>query len=61
MDDSKIERIRGRAREMRRAASMSHHPEIIAMLRRAADEADADAAELEAEHRLPPQQLPPQS
>ena len=61
MDDSKIERMRGRAREMRRAASMSHNPEIVAILTRAADEADADAAELEAALHRPPQQLPPQA
>ena len=46
---------------MRRAASMSHNPEIIALLTGAADEAETDAAEMEAELRGQAQQLPGQS
>lgn len=61
VDDSTVERMRGRARQMRRAAMMTHSPEIYAMLTKAADEADADAAELEAELNQPPMPLPPQS
>jgi hypothetical protein len=61
MDDSKIERMRERARQMRRAAAMSLNPEIHAILTSAADEADADAAEMEAELHRPAQQLPPQA
>jgi F0F1-type ATP synthase membrane subunit b/b' len=61
MDDSHVERMRERARQMRRAASMSANQEIIAILSRAADEADADAAQLEAELRKQVQQLPPQA
>lgn len=49
VDYSKIERMRNRAETMRRAASMSHNAEIVALLSRAAEEADADAAEMEAE------------
>ena len=60
VDDSKIERMRGRARQMRRAASMTHNPEIHAILTKAADEAEADAAELEAALNQPPMPLPPQ-
>jgi hypothetical protein len=61
VDDSKIERMRMRAQQMRRAASMTHNPEIHDMLLKAADEADCDAAALEAEQHLPPMPLPPQS
>ena len=61
MDDSKIQRMRGRAQQMRRAAEMSHNPEIVEILTRAADEAEADAAELEAELQRSIQQLPPQA
>jgi hypothetical protein len=50
---SKIERMRKRAQEMRHAASMSHNREIIELLSRAADEAEADAAEMEAELHRP--------
>ena len=46
---------------MRRAASMTHNPEIYAMLMKAAEEADADAAEIEAALGQPPMPLPPQS
>jgi hypothetical protein len=46
---------------MRRAAGMAHNPEIFEILARAADEADADAAAIEAELKGPAQQLPPQS
>ena len=60
VDDSKIERMRGRARQMRRAASMTHNPEIHAILTKAADEAEADAAEIEAALNQPPMPLPPQ-
>ena len=60
MDDTKIARMRERARQMRRAASMSTNREIWDILTRAADEADADAAELEAALHRPPQPLPPQ-
>ena len=45
---------------MRRAAALSHNPEIIEILSQAAEEADADAAELEAELNRDIQQLPPQ-
>jgi hypothetical protein len=61
VDDSKIERMRDRARQMRRAALMTHNPEILAILLKAADEADADATELEAALDKPQMQLPPQS
>lgn len=61
MDDVKIERIRNRARQMRRAASLAHNSEIIEILSKAADEADADAAEMEAELNRQVQQLPPQA
>ena len=53
--------MRGRARQMRRAASMTHNPEIRAILTKAADEAEADAAEIEAALNQPPLPLPPQS
>jgi len=43
------------------AAALSHNPEIIEILSQAAEEADADAAELEAELNRDIQQLPPQS
>lgn len=45
---------------MRRAASMSHNPEILQILTKAADEAEADADQIEAELH-PVQQLPPQT
>jgi hypothetical protein len=61
MEYSKIERMRKRAREMRHAASMSHNPEIVELLSRAADEAEADAAEIEAELQRQTQSLPPQT
>ena len=61
MDDSKIARMRERARQMRRAAAMSTNPEIHAILLAAANEADADAAEMEAERQRPTQELPPQT
>lgn len=61
MDDSTVERMRNRARQMRRAASMAHNPEIFEILTKAADEAEADAAQIEAELNGPVQQLPPQS
>jgi hypothetical protein len=61
VDDSKIRRMRGRARQMRRAASLSHNREIIDILTKAADEAEADAAELEAELHRPENKLPPQA
>jgi hypothetical protein len=60
MDDSAIRRMRERARQMRRAASMSTNPEIIEILTKAAAEAETDAAALEAELHRPTQQLPPQ-
>ena len=54
--------MRRRAAQMRRAASLSHNREILELLTRAAAEAEADAAELEAElHPQMKQQLPPQS
>jgi len=46
---------------MRRAAGMAHNPEIFDILSKAADEAEADAAQIEAELKGPVQQLPPQS
>jgi len=61
MDDSKIIRMRERARQMRRAAALSHSAEIVEILSKAADEADADAAELETELRQQIQKLPPQA
>jgi hypothetical protein len=61
MDDSHISRMRDRARQMRRAASMTNNPEIIEILSKAADQADADASQLEAELHQQVQQLPPQS
>jgi hypothetical protein len=61
MDDSKIERMRERAQRMRRAASLSHDPQIIAILSKAAGEADADAAEMEAELGRQIEHLPPQT
>ena len=54
--------MRDRARRMRRAASMTANGEIIDILTKAADEADADAAQLDAElHPQIEQQLPPQA
>jgi F0F1-type ATP synthase membrane subunit b/b' len=61
MDDSHISRMRDRARQMRRAASMTTNPEIIDILSKAADQADADASQLEAELHPQVQQLPPQA
>jgi DNA-directed RNA polymerase specialized sigma24 family protein len=61
MDNIKIDRMRERARQMRRAAAMSHNSEIIQILSMAADEAEADAAEMELELRRQIQDLPPQS
>ena len=52
--------MRDRARRMRRAASMTTNPEIFDILTKAADEAEDDAAQLEAGLH-PKQQLPPQS
>jgi len=46
---------------MRRAASMTTNPEIIEILSKAADQADADASQLEAELHQQVQQLPPQA
>jgi hypothetical protein len=46
---------------MRRAAAMSHNSEIIQILSAAADEAEADATEMEMELRRQIQNLPPQS
>ncbi len=40
---------------------MTHNPEIHDMLTKAADEAEADAAEIEASLDPPPIPLPPQS
>jgi hypothetical protein len=61
MDDSQVERMRERARQMRRAAGMTHNPEIIEILCKVAREADADAAALEAELQLQVQRLPSQT
>jgi hypothetical protein len=61
MDDSHIARMRERARQMRRAASMSTNPEIIEILSKAADQAEADAAQLDAELHRQVQPLPPQA
>ena len=61
MDDSHIARMRDRARQMRRAASMSTNPEIVELLTKAADQADADAAQLEAELHRQVQPMPPQA
>jgi hypothetical protein len=60
MDDVRINRMRARAHQMRRAASLTHNPEIIEILSKAADEAEADAAAMEAELQRNFQQLPPQ-
>ncbi|MFL6741150.1 MAG: hypothetical protein ACJ8E3_05000 [Sphingomicrobium sp.] len=61
MDDSEVERMRERARQMRRAAGMTQNPEIIEILSKAANGADADAAALEAELDRPVPPLPPQT
>ena len=64
MDDTKVSRMRDRARQMRRAAGMSHDPRIIEILLTAANEAETDADELEAELRNQPRNdipLPPQT
>jgi len=53
--------MRDRARQMRRAASMSANPEIIEILSKAADQAEADAAQLDAELHRQVQPLPPQA
>jgi hypothetical protein len=53
--------MRDRAQQMRRVADMAHDPRIIELLLKMADEADADAAELEAELSPQIQQLPPQA
>jgi len=61
MDVSTIRRMRERAKQMRRAAALSHNPEIVEILSKAADEADADAAEMEAQLQRQVQPLPPQA
>jgi hypothetical protein len=59
MDDAHVERIRERARRMRRVAEMAHDPRMIEILLRMADEAESDADELDAQDQiqvpLPPQ------
>lgn len=61
VDDSTISRMRNRAASMRRAAAMSHNDEIFELLMKAADEAEADAAQLEAELHQQRQPMPPQA
>jgi hypothetical protein len=48
--------MRERARQMRRIAGMAHDPTMIKMLLSLADEAEADAAQLEAQDHI---QVPP--
>jgi hypothetical protein len=59
MDDAHIDRMRQRARAMRRVADMSGNAEITQLLLRAAAEAEADADALEREVHRPVRQLPP--
>lgn len=58
---SRIQRMRDRAEQMRRAAGLTHNQEIIDLLTRAADQAETDAAEMEAELQRSTQPLPPQT
>jgi hypothetical protein len=53
--------MRERARQMRRVAEMAHDPGMIEILLRMADEAEADARELQAELEQQIQRLPPQT
>jgi hypothetical protein len=46
---------------MRRAASLSHNAEIIRILSAAADEAEADAADMESDLQRKVQHSPPQT
>jgi hypothetical protein len=50
MDDPLlIERMRSRARQLRRMSEMAHDPRIVEMLCKVAGEIEADVARLEAE------------
>jgi hypothetical protein len=61
MGDSQISRMRERARQMRRVAAMAHDAGMIEILLRMANEAEADADQLQAELGPRIQQLPPQT
>jgi hypothetical protein len=54
MDDFPIDRMRGRARQLRRMAGMAHDPRMIDMLIAMAGEIEADIARLEAEAAVHP-------
>ena len=49
MDDPPIDRMRARARELRKIAGQAHDPDMIAMLLKMAGEVEVDADRLEAE------------
>ena len=54
MDDPPIERMRARAKQLRRIAQMTHDPSMMEMLVRMAGEVEADADRLEAELTVRP-------
>jgi hypothetical protein len=53
--------MRERARQMRRIAAIAHDAGMIEILSRMADEAEADADQLQAELMQQVQHLPPQT
>ena len=54
MDDPPIERMRARAKQLRRIAQMAHDPSMMEMLVKMAGEVEADADRLEAELTVRP-------
>ena len=54
MDDPPIERMRARAKQLRRIAAMAHDRSMTDMLVRMAGEVEADADRLEAELTVRP-------
>jgi hypothetical protein len=56
-DDELIAHMRARVAQVRKIAALAHDPEMIEMLRKLADDGEADIAKLEAARGEPPLEI----